>query len=110
MITITPAAAEQIKRATEQGGAQGMSLRVAAMRSNDGNVEYMLGFDDPIDEDLEYVVEGVPILISELSKDLLRGITLDFVELTPGEFQFIFVPSANEKKASRPQSSGGDRG
>ena len=110
MITITPAAAEQILRAAEQGGMQGMSLRVAAKRGDDGNVEFMLGFDDPVDEDLEYTVEGVPLLISEMSKDLVRGITLDFVELTPGEFQFIFVPGEKDKKSPRSQSGGGDRG
>lgn len=111
MIVITPTAAEQIRRAAEQGGMQGMSLRVAAKRTDDGNIDYMLGFDDPGDEDLDYVIEGVPILISELSKDLVRGITLDFVELTPGEYQFIFVPADKDKtKKSGRADGGGDRG
>ena len=110
MIVITPAAAEQIRRAAEQGGMQGMSLRVAAKRADDGNIEYMLGFDDPGDEDVDYVIEGVPILISELSKDLVRGITLDFVELTPGEFQFIFVPPDKDKAKKSRADGGADRG
>lgn len=111
MIVITPAAADQIRRAAEQGGMQGMSLRVAAKRGDDGNIEYVLGFDDPGDEDVDYVIDGVPVLISELSKDLVRGITLDFVELTPGEFQFIFVPADKDKAAKRrPSSRGDDRG
>ncbi len=105
MITITPQAAAQIRNAAEQGGMQGMSLRVAAKKSDDGNVEYMLGFDDMGDEDLEYTLEGIPVLISEFSKDLVRGITLDFVELTPGEFQFIFVPADKTKARSADKDS-----
>ena len=108
MITITEEAAAQIRRAAEQGGTQGMSLRVAARRADDGQVEYMLGFDDLGDEDLEYTVQGIPLLISEFSKDLLRGITLDFVELNPGEFQFIFIPAQGAAPAPRGQRE--DRG
>lgn len=108
MITITEQAAAQIRRAAEQGGMQGMSLRVAARRADDGQVEYMLGFDDLGDEDLEYTVQGIPLLISEFSKDLLRGITLDFVELNPGEFQFIFIPPQSGAPSSRGQRE--DRG
>lgn len=108
MITITPQAAAQIHKAAETGGTQGMSLRVAARRLDDGSVEYMLGFDDIGDEDLEYTIAGVHVLISEFSKDLLRGVTLDFVELNPNEFQFIFVPADKDKP--RADSAGRDRG
>lgn len=108
MITITEEAAAQIRRAAEQGGTQGMSLRVAARRADDGQVEYMLGFDDLGDEDLEYTVQGIPLLISEFSKDLLRGITLDFVELNPGEFQFIFIPP--QGATAGPRGKREDRG
>ncbi|MHB1951336.1 MAG: HesB/IscA family protein [Acidiferrobacteraceae bacterium] len=100
MMTITPDAAKQIRQAAEQGGTGEMPLRVAAMRAADGTVEYMLGFDEPSDEDLDIVVEGIRVLISEFSRDLLRGITLDFVELTPGEFQFIFIPRPNDTQVA----------
>lgn len=99
MITITSEAAAQIHRAAEQGGTQGLSLRVAARRDDDGKVEYMLGFDDLGDEDVEYTITGVHVLISEFSRDLLRGVTLDFVELAPGEFQFIFIPPSGARPA-----------
>jgi iron-sulfur cluster assembly protein len=97
MMTITPQAADQIRRAAEHGGMQGMSLRVAAKRGDDGDIDYTMGFDDLGDEDVEYTLAGIPVLISELSKDLLAGVTLDYVELAPGEFQFIFVPKRNEQ-------------
>lgn len=99
MMTITPEAAEQIRKAARQGGMEGMALRIAARPGDDGNVEYMMGFDDLGDEDTEYVLEGVRVLISSLSEDLLKGVQLDFVELNPGEFQFIFVPPGGAKPA-----------
>ena len=37
MLTLTPAAAEQIRRATEASEAQALALRVAALRDADGN-------------------------------------------------------------------------
>ena len=101
MIVITPAAAEQIRRATT-ADMQGLMLRIAAKRDADGHVEYMMGFDERGEEDAEYTSEGVQILISEFSKDLLKGIVLDFVELQPGEFQFIFAPA--EKDPARPRA------
>lgn len=105
---ITEAAAEQIRRAAEQAGAEQMALRIAAMRREDGAVDYMMGFDEPSDEDSEMTFAGVRILVSDLSKDLLKGITLDFVELTPREFQFIFVPPAageSRRSGSPPEAS-----
>ncbi|MHB1529239.1 MAG: HesB/IscA family protein [Acidiferrobacteraceae bacterium] len=92
MMIITSEAAQQIRKAAEQGGMDGMPLRIAARRVDDGTVEYMLGFDEPGDEDLDLYVEGIRVLISEYSNDLLKDTTLDFVEITPGERQFIFIP------------------
>lgn len=105
MITITPDAARQIRQAAEQGGMSEMPLRIAAKRSPEGNVEYMLGFDEPADEDLDVVLEGVRVLISEFSSDLLQGTTLDFVEITPGEFQFIFIPPGKDAESAPEHAS-----
>ena len=46
MITITPQAAAQIRKAAEQADAEDMYLRLAAKRADDGNIEYAMGFDD----------------------------------------------------------------
>lgn len=90
MFNVTPTAATQILRsARNQGGTSG--LRVAAKREQDGSIAYGMGFDDERDNDLVLECEGVTILIAPFSRDLLDGATLDFVELTPGEFQFIFI-------------------
>jgi iron-sulfur cluster assembly protein len=92
MITITPAAAAQIRASAEQGGMQGLAMRIAAKRNPDGSIHYGMGFDDKaLEGDIPITSEGVEIVISEVSKILLDGLTLDYVEIEPDTFQFIFM-------------------
>jgi iron-sulfur cluster assembly protein len=46
------------------------------------------------------------VVISKHSAALLAGIELDYVELTPGEFNFIFVP-CDAAPGSAPNSASG---
>lgn len=91
MITITPGAATQIRKASELADADDMYLRLAAKREEDGNIEYAMGFDDMGAQDQIYTSEGIEVLISETCKDLLNGTTLDYAELAPGKPEFIFI-------------------
>lgn len=91
MMTVTPQAADQIRNAASQSGAHGMHLRVAAKRLADGSVNYGIGFDHERENDNAVESQGVTLLIAPQSKDLLENITLDYVELEPGDFQFIFI-------------------
>lgn len=104
MITITPQAAEQIRRSAEQTNATGVPLRLAARRLEDGTIDYGMGFDDqPRDDDTRVAADGVDVLISGASKELLTGATLDYVELNPGEFHFIFInPNDPQHKPPEP--------
>jgi iron-sulfur cluster assembly protein len=89
MFTVTPAAAEQILRAADIQEDE-PSLRIAAKIDDDGQIVYGMGFDEERENDVAFDCEGVRILISPRSEELLAGATLDFVELQPGEFQFVF--------------------
>lgn len=92
MFTVTPLAAQQILAASQQHGIEDApNLRIAARRSMDGSIEYGMGFDDLHEGDVQVNAEGINLLIAPHSEPLLKGATLDFVELAPGDFQFIFV-------------------
>jgi len=92
MFTVTPLAAQQILAASQQHGIEDApNLRIAARRSMDGSIEYGMGFDDLHEGDVQINAEGINLLIAPHSEGLLKGATLDFVELSPGDFQFIFV-------------------
>lgn len=91
MITITPTAAAQIKLSADQGKAEGMSLRIAATRNNDNSIHYGMGFDDSKEDDVTITTEDIEIIVSTASAELLKDTTIDFVELEPDKFQFIFM-------------------
>jgi iron-sulfur cluster assembly protein len=96
MFTITPAAATQIRQAAVDGGMTDLALRVAARREPDGSLTYGMGFDEPRGgEQPSLLSDGVTVLIASASRPLLQDTQLDFVELNPGEFSFIFVPQAS---------------
>lgn len=105
MITITKSAAEQIRKASELADAEDMYLRVAAKREEDGNIEYGMGFDDMSPQDQLYSSGGVDVLVAESCRDLLQGATLDYVEMSPGVFEFIFNnPNDARHRAHSPEA------
>jgi iron-sulfur cluster assembly protein len=92
MISITPAAADQIRTSATQGEMEGLAMRIAAKRNPDGSIHYGMGFDDnQLEDDTTITSEGVKLVISESSQMLLNGTTLDYVEIEPDTFQFIFM-------------------
>lgn len=91
VITVTPDAAHQIIVAARASVADGLALRIAAHRDPDGSVDYAMGFDNARRGDLAFTSEDIALVIADDQRDLLTGTTLDFVELEPGDFRFIFI-------------------
>lgn len=104
MIKITPEAAKQIQTSAQQGNTESLPLRIAATKNDDGSLHYGMGFDENKEGDISVTSEGIDIIVSPISADLLKDTTLDFVELEPGKKQFIFmnpndpnyIPPAND--------------
>ena len=92
MIKITDAAAEQIRAANNNPDVFEMILRVAAYQEDDGSVNYGMGFDTERADDEHLIVNGIQLLIAPQSTPYLQGVTLDFVEMSPGDMRFIFIP------------------
>jgi iron-sulfur cluster assembly protein len=91
MITISPRAAEQIRFSAQQSQSEGQPLRIAAKVSVDESLEYGLGFDQAKDDDLKFTIEDIDIVIAPENAELLHGAHLDFVEIEPGQPNFIFL-------------------
>jgi iron-sulfur cluster assembly protein len=92
MITVSKAAAEQIQESAKQGNAEGMKLRIAANKKDDGSIEYVMGFADrDMDDDIFFDSEGVKIVVSASCYELLKNTEIDFVKLDDqDDMQFIF--------------------
>ncbi|MBF0256664.1 MAG: iron-sulfur cluster assembly accessory protein [Gammaproteobacteria bacterium] len=92
MFKVTIAAADQIRQAVKQGGAEGMALRLAATTKADGGLDYRMGFDEVTDEDISFKTEGVEVVMEPEYVPLLDETTLDYVVLDGEEEpQFIFI-------------------
>ncbi|NNG12647.1 MAG: hypothetical protein HKM88_05285, partial [Halobacteria archaeon] len=74
------------------GQMDDLAMRIAATKNPDGSIHYGMGFDDnQMDGDIHIKSEGIDVVVSESSMTLVQGMTLDFVELEPGSYQFIFL-------------------
>lgn len=92
MIKITDAAAAQIKLASTSPEVLNMILRIAAKRNNDDSITYGMGFDQEREADEQVIINGVELLIAKSSLPFIQGVTLDYVEMEPGDMRFIFIP------------------
>lgn len=104
MITVTPAAVAQIKLSAEQGKTEGMPLRLAATRNTDNSIHYGMGFDENKEGDVTVPCGDIDIVMAESSAELLKDTTIDFVELEPEKFQFIFL-NPNDPNYKPPQEN-----
>lgn len=107
MITLTPAAIEQVKQSAEQSDAAGLVLRLAARKNPDGSMEYGMGFDEPKDDDLLFKFGDVEVVFGGEYGPLLNGTTIDYVEMEPGKFHFIFM-NPNDANYQPPNAGGGN--
>ena len=96
MINVTPQAARQILKSSGEEDGTKVYLRLAARRDADGKLEYVMGFDEPGSDDHLVTSEGINVLISPDCAGMLVGATLDFVEINPGDFRFIFMNPNDE--------------
>jgi iron-sulfur cluster assembly protein len=107
MFNVTPTAAQELLAAAARSDAAGMALRIAARHTADGSIEFGMGFDDEREDDVPVRFDDLTVLIGSPSKPLLDDTVLDFVEVEPGQFDFVFLPAAARELAA---SGGGSCG
>ncbi|MBL8348764.1 MAG: hypothetical protein JNL87_00490 [Burkholderiaceae bacterium] len=91
MFSMSRSAAAEILAAAERSDAAGLALRIAARREADGSIGYGMGFDDHRERDSALEFAGLQVLIAPPSLPLLQDTVLDYVELAPGRFDFVFA-------------------
>lgn len=108
LLQVTPRAAQQIRYQAKQNRMEGMPIRVAAKRNPDGSLHYGMGFDDTgRDDDTVFQCNGVDVVISPMSIDLLNDTVLDYVQLEDGKFEFIFL-NPNDPNYTPPTEPSGE--
>lgn len=109
VFVVTEAASHEILAAARRSQAEGLALRVAARRRDDGSVEFGMGFDEPRDQDETLRCHGLEVLVGAPSRALLAGVQLDFVEVEPGRHDFVFAPAPPPPEAGGCASGGCSR-
>ena len=90
-LTLTEQAATQIREQLPEN-EEGIALRLAVRKVEDGSLQYAMGFDvESREGDQRFSLRKVPVVVGADSLALARGMTVDFVELEPGKKQFIFL-------------------
>ena len=78
MISLSTSALEQIKLSAAQGDMEALPLRIAIKEQDDGSFHYAMGFDEQrLPGDVFVNIEDISLVVSETSKDLAEGMTID---------------------------------
>lgn len=104
VIEVTESARIMIETAAKESAAIGLPLRIAAVRTPEGGLDYRMGFDEEgiKDGDSQDAAGTVTVVVSAEDQPLLEGTRLDYVEIEQGDHRFIFDnpndPSHSKKK------------
>ena len=80
-LIITPAAVQAIREVMEsQSVPEGYCLRVGMRGGGCGGMSYLLGFDSRKETDLEYEVDGLPVIIERAHSMYVLGMEIDWHE------------------------------
>ncbi len=109
MFKVTKAAGKELKRSMAHHDFDDMPLRIAAQRTQDGSIEYQMGFDEAGPGDAMFASSGIDVVIAKDHQVLLNGTELDFVELEEGGKHFIFK-NPNDPNYVEPQSDEAESG
>lgn len=79
-ITLTPAAADAVKNILTERNLEGYALRVYVAGGGCCGVNFGMALDNNIrDVDTTYEMNGIKVVVDEVSIDYLRGANIDFV-------------------------------
>jgi iron-sulfur cluster assembly protein len=78
-VTFTESALKELRLLQEQPDmGQGMELRVGVKGGGCSGLSYVLGFDKKEEDDLEYEVQGIPIIMKKAHGMYLLGMEIDY--------------------------------
>lgn len=107
LVTISPAALEQLRTALLATGDPDLGLRAAARRGEDGAIEYGMGLDEAREQDERLELDDVvTVLVSAASRELIAGTVIDYVEIEPGQSRFVFYRPDPGALGAAPQAGG----
>src|SRR5512143_1252922 len=81
MVLITPVAASKVNEIRETEGIEAnMALRLRVVGGGCAGFSYDLYFDEPAEVDRQFEIQGVQVVVDEMSLMYLVGTEIDYVE------------------------------
>lgn len=95
MINLTTTAAEKVRKNLEQRG-RGYGIKIGVKTTGCSGLSYVLEYvDNPLQEDLSFVSEGIHVFVDPKALPYVSGLTMDWLKKGLNEgFDFI---NPNEK-------------
>lgn len=107
LLTLTPAASQAVKDILEQRKLEGYALRVYVAGGGCCGVNFGMALDNNFrDLDTTFEVDGVKVVVDEVSADYLRDATIDFVN-DPHHGVGFAVNSPHAREHSHSHGEGG---
>ena len=67
-----------------------------------------MGFDEARGDDVVLTSEGIALVVAPAQRELVDGMTLDYVEYEAGDFRFIFINPNDTAASGTPEGGSGD--
>ncbi|MGD6794533.1 HesB/IscA family protein [Metabacillus indicus] len=95
LVTITEAAAFQIKDMMKENGEEQAYLRVGVKGGGCSGLSYGMGFEqEPGEDDTQFELHGIKVVVDKESTAILKGTIIDFKESMMGGGFTIDNPNA----------------
>jgi iron-sulfur cluster assembly protein len=95
LVSLTPAAADAVRDLLAKRNLENFGLRIFISGGGCSGFQYGLALEDNIrDNDLTYEMNGVRMVVDEVSIDYLRGASIDYVDELMGSGFKITNPNA----------------
>ncbi len=79
MVSFTEGALKELEHLRNQPGVEeGMFLRVGVKGGGCSGLSYILGFDKKEEDDVESVIQGVPVIMKKAHSIYLMGMQIDY--------------------------------
>jgi Fe-S cluster assembly iron-binding protein IscA len=94
MLTLSAAANDRLLEALDDQAIDSYGLRVAARYlESESRYEFVMGFDDLREGDVEIACDGIVLLVSPASQQALCNIIIDYVAVDEEQMAFVFTPA-----------------
>jgi iron-sulfur cluster assembly accessory protein len=85
MITVTPTATSKVKEIMSQQNPSPVGLRVAVVGGGCSGFSYHMAFENQENPtDNVYELDGLKVLVDQMSEMYLEGVSIDYVETLEG--------------------------